>query len=494
LSHTAKSSHTGFGNFVKTLNIKAMKVINGTYINGKFTQPHGQEIVNIISPLDESILGTLQYSNAEDTKAAIEAANVAFEKYAKTTIEERKTYLQRIHDELLKKVDELVEATITEYGAPMERALWSNKLSAEVFLSYIKVLDEYHFEKKVNESTVIMEPVGVSALFTPWNATAGSIAVKVAAALAAGCTVVLKPSEFTPWQAQLVMEAIDKAGLPKGVVNMVNGRGDIIGGTIMSSNKVQKISFTGSTQVGKLLARQAVDTMKRVTLELSGKSANIILEDADLSAAIPLALQAAFMNNGQACIAGSRLLVPENKITEVEAALVAAAASFKVGHPRSEGTKIGPLANKKQFDRIQTYINIGINEGAKLLYGGPGAPGGLEKGYYVKPTIFTGVTNQMQIAREEIFGPVLSVIPYRDEQEAVAIANDSPYGLLAYISTKDLFHGRKIAAQLKAGRVLLNTLKHDSLAPFGGYKESGIGRENGVFGLEDFLEAKTLIE
>jgi aldehyde dehydrogenase (NAD+) len=331
-------------------------------------------------------------------------------------------------------------------------------------------------------------------LFTPWNSTAGSIAVKVAAALAAGCTVVLKPSEFAPWQAAIMMECFDAAGLPAGVVNMVNGRGDVISKVIMESTEVTKISFTGSTQVGKILAKQAVDTMKRVTLELGGKSANIVLDDADLTAAIPLALQASFMNNGQACIAGTRLLVPESKINEVKDLLVAEAQKFTVGNPSTGDFKMGPLANKRQYERIQQYINTGLNEGAELIFGGLGNPDGLANGYYVKPTIFAGVNNNMQIARDEIFGPVLSVITYCDEQEAVAIANDSDYGLMAYISSGDVKRAEKVAQQLKAGRVLINTLKHDPLAPFGGYKNSGIGRENGDFGLEEFLEAKTLIQ
>jgi aldehyde dehydrogenase (NAD+) len=275
---------------------------------------------------------------------------------------------------------------------------------------------------------------------------------------------------------------------------MVNGSGEIITKPIMASIDVTKISFTGSSLVGKILAKQAIDTMKRVTLELGGKSANIILEDADLNKAIPMALQAAFMNNGQACIAGTRLLVPESKINEVKELLVREAAQFNVGNPTTGDVRIGPLANKRQYDRIQQYILTGITEGAELLVGGLGHPEGLTAGYYARPTIFTKVNNDMLIAREEIFGPVLSVITYRNEEEAVEIANDSVYGLMAYVSSSDNNRAEKIAHQLKAGRVLINTLKHDPMAPFGGYKNSGIGRENGVIGLEEFLEVKTLIK
>lgn len=470
-----------------------MKQIQSVFINGKFEQPHGTETVDIISPLDEKVIAQITYADEADTARAIDAAGKALVNFQYTTAAQRKDYLRSIHNEIVKRVDELIEATILEYGATRERAKWSNFLSASVFLDQISVLDNYSFEKKVNESTVIMEPVGIAALFTPWNAVAGSIAVKLSAALAAGCTVILKPSEFAPRQAAIIMECIASAGLPDGVVNMVNGKGDVIGRALMDSAEVTKISFTGSTTVGKILAKQALDTMKRVTLELGGKSANIVLPDADLSKAIPLALQAAFMNNGQACIAGTRLLVPESRMGEIKRHLVLEAEKLKVGNPLSDSVDIGPLASRKQYNRIQEYIRIGIEEGAELLFGGLGHPDGLEKGYYVKPTIFTGVNNDMRIAREEIFGPVLSVIPYKNEDEAIAIANDSEYGLMAFVSTDDPDNGRKVAQQLKAGRVLINTLKHDPLAPFGGYKSSGFGRENGVYGLEDFLEAKTLI-
>jgi aldehyde dehydrogenase (NAD+) len=470
-----------------------MEKIKSIYINGRFEEPQGTETANIISPLDGRVIAQVTYADEADTRRAIAAASAALVTYSQTTVAERSAYLQRIHDEIVKRIDDLVAATIVEYGAPKERAKWSNLIAATTFLNQISVIENYPFERQVNESTVIMEPIGVSALFTPWNAAAGSIAVKVAAALAAGCTVVLKPSEFGSMQAEIIMECIAAAGLPDGVVNMVNGRGDVISKVIMENTEVTKVSFTGSTLVGKILAKQAVDTMKRVTLELGGKSANIILDDADLANAIPLALQAAFMNNGQACIAGTRLLVPEAKLGEVKSLLLKEAQQFTVGNPLIDDVKIGPLASKKQFDRIQQYIQFGMDEGAELIVGGLGHPNGLADGFYVKPTIFIGVENHMQIAREEIFGPVLSVISYRDEAEAIAIANDSDYGLMAFISSADMKHAEQVAKQLKAGRVLINTLKHDPFAPFGGYKNSGMGRENGEMGLAEFLEPKTLI-
>jgi aldehyde dehydrogenase (NAD+) len=470
-----------------------MKTIDRIYINGRFVTPKGTEKADIISPIDRNVVAQLTYANEEDARDAIRAADQAFNSYSQTTIKERAVYLQRIHDEIMKRIDDLIEATIIEYGATKERARWSNQLAATTFSGEIAILESYPFKKKVNDSTVVMEPVGVSAVFTPWNSSSGSIAVKLAPALAAGCTVIIKPSEFSAWQSQIIMECIDAAGLPAGVVNMVNGRGDVISKSLMESPVVTKIAFTGSTQVGKLVAQQSMATMKRLTLELSGKSANIILDDADLSKAIPMALQACFMNNGQACIAGSRLLIPEERIAEVKVALTDAVASFKVGNPNDDGVNIGPVASQKQYDRIQDYIRIGLEEGAELLAGGAGHPEGLEKGFYVKPTIFMGANNHMRIAREEIFGPVLTVIPYTTEKEAVDIANDTMYGLMAYISSSDTKRAEKIAAQLKAGRVLINTLKHDPLAPFGGFKNSGIGRENGDFGLEEFLEPKTII-
>jgi len=470
-----------------------MKNINKIYIDGGFVTPKGVEEADIISPIDGAVIARMTYANEEDTVLAIRAAARALKSYSQSSINERKGYLQRIHDEIMKRMDELIEATIREYGATRERAKWSNMLAATTFLSYIPIIESYPFERAVNESRVVMEAVGVAALFTPWNSSSGSIAVKVAPALATGCTIILKPSEFSPLQSQLIMEAIDASGLPPGVVNMVNGRGDVVSKPILESMDVRKIAFTGSTQVGKLIARQSVETMKRLTLELSGKSANIILDDADLTAAIPMALQSAFMNNGQACIAGSRLLVPWTCLEEVRKILLDTAPQFTVGDPGRLDVKLGPVASRKQFDRIQQYIAAGMAEGAELIYGGPGRPEGIETGYYVKPTIFMGVNNDMQIAREEIFGPVLSVIAYGDEAEAVDIANDTSYGLMAYISSKDIKRAEKLAPQLKAGRVLINTLKHDPLAPFGGYKHSGIGRENGTFGLEEYLEAKTLI-
>lgn len=471
-----------------------MKQIKSVYINGKFEKPNGTEVADIISPLDETIIAQITYADEQDAVKAIEAANKTLTSYRNTSIAERAGYLKAIHDQILQRIDDLMEATILEYGAIRERARWSNRIAATTFQNQITVLEKFDFIRAVNESNVVMEPVGVTALFTPWNSVAGSIAVKLASALAAGCTIVLKPSEQAPRQAEIIMECIHEAGLPAGVVNMITGRGDVLSKPIVESKAIKHISFTGSTVAGKILAKNALDSMKRVTLELGGKSANIILEDADLSKSVPMALQAAFMNNGQACIAGSRLLVPESKMNTILELLKSEAKQFTVGNPALGDFKMGPLASKKQYDRIQEFIQQGINEGGNLISGGLGRPENLSKGYFVHPTIFAGVTNTMRIAREEIFGPVLSVISYKDEREAIAIANDSDYGLMAYISTNNNEKGQSIARQLQAGRVLINTLAHDPLAPFGGYKHSGWGRENGAVGMEAFLEMKTVIQ
>jgi aldehyde dehydrogenase (NAD+) len=312
-------------------------------------------------------------------------------------------------------------------------------------------------------------------------------------AIAAGCTAVIKPSEMSAMQTQLFTECLHEAGLPKGVFNIVNGRGDVVGAELTRHRDIAKISFTGSTIVGKTIARGAADTMKRVTLELGGKSPNIILDDADFSKAIPMALTAAFMNSGQACIAGTRLLVPATRLNEVENILKEAADHIVVDNPANPKTNVGPMVSKKQYDRVQQYIKLGLDEGAVLLTGGLNQPEGLEAGNFTKPTIFTNVNNDMRIAREEIFGPVLCIIPYTSEAEAIAIANDTDYGLQAYISSTDIDRANKVASQIEAGRVLINGLAHDPRAPFGGFKQSGIGREYGVFGLQTYLEPKTII-
>ncbi|MET0934816.1 MAG: aldehyde dehydrogenase family protein, partial [Luteibacter sp.] len=328
---------------------------------------------------------------------------------------------------------------------------------------------------------------------TPWNSNAGFICGKLATAIAAGCTAVIKPSEMSALQTQIVTEALHEAGAPAGVFNIVTGRGDVVGAAIVDSPDIAKISFTGSTVVGKGIVRAAADTLKRVTLELGGKSPVVVLDDADADTVAPLAVMAAFMNSGQACIAGTRLLVPRSRLAEFEAKVAAVADATVSGDPRDEATAVGPMVSRKQWDRVQGYIRKGIDEGARLIAGGEGRPEGYTHGWLVRPTVFTDVTNDMTVAREEIFGPVLSIIAYDTDEEAIAIANDTPYGLQAYVMSADTERARRVASRIDAGRVLVNTLAHEPRAPFGGFKQSGQGREMGTFGLEAYLEPKAML-
>ncbi|WP_370900102.1 aldehyde dehydrogenase family protein [Chryseobacterium gossypii] len=470
-----------------------MKTINNIFISGQFVTPTGEETMMIVNPANEEILGMVQLGNEQDILDAIESAKRALPSFSQTTKVQRMQYLQDLHDSIMERIDDLQQATIDEYGATVERALWSNRYAAEIFLNFKKVLEDFEFDRTVGTSLLTLVPVGVAAILTSWNSNSGSICVKLAAAIAAGCTTVIKPSELSAIQSQILAECFEKAGLPEGVINMVQGKGDVLGPVISKHPDVSKILFTGSTAVGKIIARSSADTMKRLTLELSGKSPNIILDDADLEKAVPMAVNACFMNNGQACIAGSRLIVPAKLLPEIKKLLIREVESLRIGDPHDEKTLIGPLANKKQFDRMQHYIRSGIDEGAELLVGGLGKPENMQKGYFVKPTVFTRVTPEMTIAREEIFGPILSVITYNSDEEAVRIANDTVYGLQAYISSSDSERAEKIARKINAGRVLINTLYHDPFAPFGGFRESGIGREGGVYGLEEMLELKVII-
>jgi aldehyde dehydrogenase (NAD+) len=470
-----------------------MHTIRDIYIDGAFVAPHGTETIETLNPTTGTPFASTILADAEDTRRAIAAAKKALPAFARTTVAERIAMLKRLHAAVLACAGALREATIEEYGAPVARATWISQLAAQSFLDAVSTLEPYEFTRPMGASTVVMEAVGVAALITPWNSTAGSICSKLAMALAAGCTTVIKPSEFSPVQNRIVTEAIHAARLPAGVVNIVTGRGDIVGTELSTHPDVAKISFTGSTAVGKIIQHAATDTMKRIHLALSGKSASIILDDADLATAVPLALNAAFMNNGQACVAGSRLLVPAQRLEDVVNMVKESVEQMKVGNPADPATVIGPLANRNQYERIQHYIRLGLAEGATLVAGGEGHPAGFMTGYFVKPTVFANVRMEMTIAREEIFGPVLSIMTYESDEEAVAMANDSIFGLQAYIMSSDPIRAKAMAARLQAGRVMINTLQHDPLAPFGGYKQSGVGREYGVPGLESYLEAKTLL-
>jgi aldehyde dehydrogenase (NAD+) len=470
-----------------------MHIIDQIYVDGAFVTPHGSEFFDLFNPSTEQVIGRVRLADTEDARVAIAAAKRAFPAFSRTDKFERAAMLRRMHAAVLEKEDELFEAIVEEYGAPVSRGRWMARHASDVLLQAADTLENYAFVRRAGSAEVVMQPLGVAGLITPWNSDAGFICGKLAAALAAGCTAVIKPSEMSAIQTRVVTEALHEAGLPKGVFNIVTGRGDTVGAEISSHPEVAKLSFTGSTAVGKTILRTAAETLKRVTLELGGKSPTVVLDDADFDEAVPLALQAGFMNSGQACIAGTRILVPQARLAEFEQKIVAALEDFRSGDPRDPRTNIGPMVSQKQWDRVQRYIRIGIDEGARLIAGGEGRPHGIDAGWFVRPTIFSDVSNHMAIAQEEIFGPVLSIIAYRDTEDAIRIANDTPYGLQAYICSSNVQRASEVASQIEAGRVLVNTLAHEPAAPFGGFKQSGIGREYGTFGLEAFLEPKALL-
>ncbi|MFM0202661.1 aldehyde dehydrogenase family protein [Paraburkholderia fungorum] len=470
-----------------------MQQIDTVYIDGAFVTPHGEEWFELFNPARETVIGKVHLADAEDARRAIAAAKQAFPQFSRTSKEERIALLERMHDAVQAREEQLFEAIVDEYGAPVSRARWMAKYPADVIASVVTVLRSYEFTRRAGTADVVMQPLGVAGLITPWNSNGGFICGKLAAAVAAGCTAVIKPSEMSAIQTQIVTEALHDAGLPAGVFNIVTGRGETVGAEISAHPDVAKISFTGSTAVGKTILRTGAETLKRVTLELGGKSPVLVLDDADFAEAVPLALQAGFMNSGQACIAGTRILVPQSRLAEFEERVRLEVARTQAGDPRDPVTQIGPMVSRKQWERVQRYIRIGIDEGARLIAGGEGRPAGLERGWFVRPTVFSGVSNDMTIAREEIFGPVLSIIAYRDTEEAIAIANDTSYGLQAYVLSADAARARAVATRIDAGRVLVNTLAHEPAAPFGGFKQSGIGREYGTFGLEAFMEPKSLL-
>jgi aldehyde dehydrogenase (NAD+) len=468
-----------------------VRKITSHYIAGKFLPSHGQELFDLISPVDRSVVGQVTLGDEDDARAAIQAAKAAFTSYSRTDIEERRQILQRLYDAIAARSDDHIEAMAVEYGAGRLRSEITVARAAKCFLNVKELLSDVPFTRTVGDATVTLKPVGVAGLITPWNSDLLMISQKIAPALAAGCTVVVKPSELSAIQTQVLLECIDEADIPPGVINVVNGRGEVVGTVLSTHPDVAKISFTGSTVVGKTIMRNAADTMKRVTLELGGKSATILLDDADLAKAIPFALTSGFMNSGQACIAGTRLMVPESRFEEIKEALLAAVPTFKVGDPSEPGVAIGPMVTEKQYNRVQNYIRIGIEQGAELLTGGEGHPEGLESGYFVKPTVFVGVTNDMTIAQEEIFGPVISVISYRSEEEAIELANDSAYGLFAYVTTADPERGKRVADRIESGGVFVNDLfdfYDNPRVPIGGFKQSGFGREFGLEGIEEYLE------
>jgi len=470
-----------------------MKAINKIYVNGEFVTPNGTEVLDIISPVTNQKTGEVTLGDEVDTRNAVTAAKEAFKTFSKTTREERIAYLEKLRSVVSSRAKDLTDIMVEEYGGTFQFSAMVTQNMLNDISAMIDILKDFDFEQTVGSSKVYLQPVGVVGIIIPWNMSNGFIVTKLSTAIAAGCTAVVKPSEMSVQQTQVIAECFHNAGLPKGVINFVNGLGDVVGAEITRNPDISKIAFTGSTTVGKIIAKGAVDSMKRVTLELGGKSPNIILDDANLKETVPTAIFAAYLNSGQACAAGTRLLVPESKLEEVNEIAKATVQNIKVGDPKDADTVVGPMVSKKQYERVENYIRIGLQEGATLLIGGEGKPHGLEDGNFVKATIFTNVKNNMRIAQEEIFGPVLCIIPYKNDDDAMAIANDTTYGLHAYIFSADKERAYRMASQLDAGRVCINGLSHDSKAPFGGFKQSGIGREYGVFGLEEYLEPKAIL-
>jgi len=470
-----------------------MESIDTLYIDGAFVTPHGTELFDLHNPATGDVIGTVRLGDEMDTRAAIAAAKRAFPAFSRTTKEQRIAWLTLMADAVEARATDLKAAIVEEYGAPVARTEFMVGHAVSVLRDAAETLRTYDFSRRIGTAKVTMEPLGVVGLITPWNSNAGFICGKLAMAIASGSTAVVKPSEMSAIQTRIVIEALHEAGLPAGVVNIVNGRGDVVGAEMSRHPDIAKISFTGSTATGRAILRAGAESFKRITLELGGKSPMVILDDADFAKAVPFALMAGFANSGQACIAGTRILVPRSRLAEFETAITAAVAGVKSGDPRDPATMIGPMVSERQWNRVQSYIRKGQEEGATLLAGGEGLPEGETRGWFVRPTIFTNVDNAMAIAREEIFGPVLSIIPYSDDEEAIAIANDTDYGLHAYVAGRDEARARAVADRLAAGRVIINAAPMEPMAPFGGFKHSGIGRENGVFGLEAYLEPKAVM-
>ncbi|WP_374265486.1 aldehyde dehydrogenase family protein [Zoogloea sp.] len=465
------------------------------YIDGQWVEPASAARRDVINPATEAPVASIAMGGADDVVRAVAAAKAAFPAFAASSRDARLDLLARIGAAYKKRFDDMAKAITAEMGAPLKMLAGGAQAASGLghFKAAAAALKDFEFEKRQGATRILREPIGVCALITPWNWPANQMACKIAPALAAGCTMVLKPSELAPLSAVVLAEILDDAGVPAGVFNLVNGDGEGVGGPLAAHPDVDMVSFTGSTRAGKLVMKTAADTVKKVALELGGKSANILLDDADFAKAVKQGVLTLLTNSGQNCNAPSRMLVPADRLDEVEALAAAVLERAVVGDPLSDATTMGPLANGAQFARVQQFIESGIAEGAKLVAGGPGRPAGIAQGFFARPTIFSRVTPEMTIAREEIFGPVLSILPYRDEEDAIRIANDTPYGLSGYVSSADLERARRVARRLRTGNVHLNGAPVDTLAPFGGYKQSGLGREWGAWGIEEFLETKAIL-
>ncbi len=472
---------------------QAIHVREKIYIGGEWVQSTGNGTLDVINASTEQVMGSIPEGTVEDVDRAVAAARAAFEGWSQTSVQERADWMSRIAAALGARMDEIAELIAQEVGMPLKlSSIIQAGLPTGTFASMPQLLSEVPWEEQVGNSLIVREPVGVVAAITPWNYPLHQIAAKVAPALAVGCTVVLKPSQVAPLNALLLADVFDDVGLPAGVLNVVTGRGSVIGEALSLHPDVDMISFTGSTAAGRRVSVAAAGTIKRVALELGGKSPNVILDDADLQKAIPDGVAKCFLNSGQTCSALTRMLVPRSRLAEAEEIAAAAAAQFKPGDPLESSTTLGPLVSEDQREQVRDYIRKGSEEGAKLVAGGAEPPEGLEAGYFVRPTVFSEVTPEMTIAQEEIFGPVLAIMPYEDESDAVRIANDSLYGLAGGVWSGDEERAKAIARRIRTGQVEINGGAFNPLAPFGGYKQSGYGRELGLFGLEEFLQIKSL--
>ncbi|MBD62896.1 MAG: aldehyde dehydrogenase family protein [Gammaproteobacteria bacterium] len=471
-----------------------MKEMHKFYINGKWVDPLGSDTIDVINPSDESVIGSVSAGTKEDIDLAVAAANEAFKSFGLSSKEERISLLENIIKEYEKRSEELAKTISQEMGAP----LWlSNVAQVTSGLSHFKdtleVLKSFEFEKSENEYIIRKEPIGVIGMITPWNWPMNQMCTKVASAIASGCTMVLKPSEITPFCGIIFAEILDAAKVPSGVFNLVNGMGPIAGAALSEHKDIDMMHFTGSTRAGVAVAIASASTVKRVAQELGGKSANIILDDANIEKAVAAGANHCFMNTGQSCNAPTRMLVSSKNYDKAVETAIDVANSTVVGSPEDEGVKIGPISNKVQYEKVQRLIQIGIDEGARLVAGGLGRPDGLLKGYFARPTVFADVTNDMTIAREEIFGPVLSILKYESEDEAIDIANDTDYGLAGYVQSGDEDHAKDVARKIRAGQISINRGNTGPAAPFGGFKTSGNGREHGLSGLEECLETKAIL-
>lgn len=470
-----------------------MRNFTKQFINGEWVESASGETIEVINPATEEVAGTVAKGNKEDVDKAVDAAESVYLKFRHTSVKERQQLLDNIVKEYENRKDDIVDTIIDELGSPASVAESVHyQMGLDHFTAARDALNDFEFEERRGDNLVVKEAIGVAGLVTPWNFPMNQTSLKLAAAFAAGSPVVLKPSEETPFAAVILAEIFEKAGLPKGVFNLVNGDGQGVGRPLSAHPKVRMMSFTGSGPTGSSIMKEAAEDFKKVSLELGGKSPFIVLDDADIKEAAKAATNKVVHNTGQVCAAGTRTLVPASIKEEFLTAVKEEFSNVKVGNPREEGTRVGPIISKKQFDQVQSYIDKGIAEGAELLFGGPGKPEGLETGYFARPTIFNNVNNDMVIAREEIFGPVMSIITYNDLDEAIEIANDTEYGLAGYVFGTDKDTLLKVARSVEAGTIQINEAPRRPDLPFGGYKQSGIGREWGDFGIEEFLEVKAI--